>query len=123
MTLGSIGPSLEARLTLSLLDFLGSPVALSFIIDTAFSGFLALPPSVIAHLSLPRIGDHQVVLADGSTITRTYYEARVEWAGRIRTCRAVELDGDPLIGINFFWGQRITMDIVVGGPVTIEPIP
>jgi clan AA aspartic protease len=123
MNLGTMGPNLDPRVTLNLLDLLDNPVALSFIIYTAFSGFLALPPSVIAHLGLPRLGDHQVVLADGSTIKRTYYEARVEWNGRVRTCRAAELDTDPLVGINFFWGHRITMDVVVGGPVTIEPIP
>ena len=63
------------------------------------------------------------MLADGSTITQEYYEARVEWQGNIRTVRAVEMGTEPLVGINFLWGHRVTVDVVVGGDVTIEPLP
>jgi predicted aspartyl protease len=123
MIQGTVGACLEARITLNLLDAMDSAVALSVTIDTAFSGFLALPPSVIAHLGLPSLGVHPVILVDGSTIARTNYEARVEWKETVRTVRVIEMDGDPLVGINFLWGQRLTIDIIVGGPVTIEPIP
>ncbi len=123
MIRGTIGPALEPRITLNLLDAFDNPVTLGMIIDTAFSGFLVLPPAVITHLGLPSLGAQQIVMVDGSTITRANFEARVEWNGIIRTVRAVEMDGDPLIGINFLWRQRITLDVVVGGPVTVEPIP
>ena len=123
MIRGAVGSRLEARITLTLLDAADSPMSLGVVIDTAFSGFLALPSAVIAHLALPSLGRHDVVLADGSTITQEYYEARVEWQGSIRTVRAVEMGTEPLVGINFLWGHRLTIDVVVGGDVTIESLP
>jgi predicted aspartyl protease len=123
MIRGAVGPSLESRITLTLLDAADSPVTLGLVIDSAFSGFLALPTAVVTHLVLPSLGRHDVVLADGSTITRNNYEARVEWQGTIRTVRAVEMGTEPLVGINFLWGHRLTIDVVVGGDVTIEPLP
>jgi clan AA aspartic protease len=123
MIRGAVGSRLEARITLTFLDAAGSPVTLGVVIDTAFSGFLALPSAVIAHLAVPSLGRHDVVLADGSTITQEYYEARVEWQGTIRTVRAVDMGTEPLVGINFLWAQRITIDVIVGGDVTVEPLP
>lgn len=47
------------------------------------------------------------------------------WSGRERfgATRAVEMVTNPLVGINFLWGHRLIIDIVVGGDVTVEPIP
>jgi hypothetical protein len=29
----------------------------------------------------------------------------------------------PLIGMSLLYGSRVTLDVVDGGPVTIEPVP
>jgi predicted aspartyl protease len=123
MIRGAVGVHLEARFSLTFLDAADNPLLLDVEIDTGFGGLIALPPDVIAHLALPFIANYDVELADGSKITRPNYEARVEWQGTVRTVRAIEMGTVPLVGINFFWGHRITIDVRIGGDVTITPIP
>ena len=78
---------------------------------------------MITHLGLPFFGNFQVALADGRQSYYPCYLARVEWQGVIRTVRAYEMGTNPLVGINFLWGHRLTIDVVVGGDVTIAPLP
>jgi clan AA aspartic protease len=123
MVRGGVNARLEPVLSLTLLDPADSPLLIDAAIDTGFSGYLALPPLVIVQLALPRLGPGTLTMADASSIPCTYYEARVEWEGAIRTVQAIELNGDPLIGIRLLLGHRLTIDAVLGGDVTIEPLP
>jgi clan AA aspartic protease len=120
---GGVGPRLEPRFTLVFLDAVDAPLSLDVSIDSGFAGLIALPTAVIIHLGLPFLFDAPVELAGGSRVSRPCYEARVQWGGQIRTVRALELGDEPLIGINFLWGHRLTIDVVVGGDVTVEPLP
>jgi len=120
---GGVGPNLEARFTAALLDDADAPLAIDLAIDTGFAGFLALPPAVITQLNLPSLGDIDVELADGTISPRPCYLARIEWLGTIRMVRAFELGNQALVGINFLWHHRLTIDVVVGRDVTIEPLP
>jgi len=123
MILGGVGPRLEPRIPLTFLDSADSPLTIDAAIDTGFAGFLALPSSLIAHLNLPHMGDYPIELADGNQILCPCYEARVQWFGTVRTVRAYELGLNLIVGINFLWRLRLSIDVHVGGPVTIEPIP
>lgn len=123
MIRGGVNPRLEPQFTITLLDPADNPFPLVVVLDTGFAGLLALPPAVTTHLALPVLGNMPIELADGSTVYRPWYEAGVEWQGGVRTVRAVEMATIPLVGINFLWGHRVTIDVVVGGDVTIQPIP
>jgi clan AA aspartic protease len=120
---GGVGPDLDPRFTLVCLDAAVSPLSIDVAIDTGFVGFVALPTDLILQLNLPLITNIRVELADGSEIIRQCFEARVDWNGTVRTVRAFDLGPDPLAGINFLWGHRLTIDIKVGGDVTVEPLP
>lgn len=89
MIRGRVSPRLEPRISLTFLDVVDNPLLLDVEIDTAFAGFVALPPDVIAHLSLLYIGEYPVELADGSQTVYPCYFARVEWQGSVRTVRAM----------------------------------
>jgi predicted aspartyl protease len=123
MIQGGVSPRLEPKVALTFLDLVDAPLTLDLTIDTGFAGFLALTADVITHLALPLIGEFPVELADGTESFRPCYEARVQWQNSVRTVRAFDLGPDLLVGINFFWGQRIAIDVIVGGAVTIGPIP
>lgn len=123
MIRGGVSARLEPRIALTFLDSADSPLVLDVEIDTAFAGFIALPTDVIALLGLPFFSNFQVALADGSQSYYPCFLARVEWQGSVRTVRAYEMRTNPLVGINFLWGHRLTIDVVVGGDVTIEPLP
>jgi predicted aspartyl protease len=122
MIRGAVSQRLEPRISLTFLDAADTPLHLDVEIDTAFAGFIALPPDVIAHLGLPPAGVFAITLADGRPVNTSCYFARVEWQGSIRTVRAYEMGTNPLLGINFLWGHRLTIDVKVGGDVTVEPL-
>ena len=35
----------------------------------------------------------------------------------------LDADGGPLVGMSLLYGSRVTLDVVDGGPITIEPLP
>ena len=92
------------------------------VIDTAFNGFLTLPPNVIAALGLRRLGFGRVLLADGSDEYLDIYEAVVMWDGHLRV---VEVDGahtDALVGMALLDGHELRIAVVAGGTVRIEAL-
>ena len=72
---GGVGPMLEPRISVTLLDITDYPLVLDVTIDTGFTGFLALPSSIITQLCLPSMSKVPIELADGSTVNRMYYDA------------------------------------------------
>ena len=65
--------------------------ALEAIIDTGFSGFLTLPPSTVASLSLAWLGREQGILADGRAELFDVFRAEVNWDGQPRAGAASTL--------------------------------
>lgn len=94
-----------------------------FQIDTGYTGFLTLPPETIQELRLPRRGNSLVELAEGSQQRLDQYAARVDWHGQGRVVPALEMPGEPLLGMAMLWGSRLTVDAMEGGAVSIEEIP
>jgi predicted aspartyl protease len=123
MILGKVNAKLDAVATLSVLDSADHVHPISTVVDTGFNGHLTLRPAMIARFGLPRTGAVRVQLADGSSSYRHYFGARVVWDGAARTVEALELETDPLLGMNMLSGARLTIDVVDGGAVTIDSIP
>ena len=122
MITGVVTSTCEATLRLTLNGTGGQQEDIEAIIDTGFSGFLTLPPALIASLDLPWRGREQAVLGDGSLHLYDVYSASVIWdrAGRIVEIDAV--DTDPLIGMGLLYGYDIRIQVVEGGSVTIEAL-
>jgi clan AA aspartic protease len=93
------------------------------VLDTGFTEYLSLPPSLIALLALPYVTLDRVMLADGSIVRSRVYEARVVWEGQERIVSAHATQGTPLIGMSLLYDHLLTMEVVDGGAVTIEPLP
>ena len=123
MIIGRVSTTLEPKISLKILDSAGSPILLNVMIDTGFTGFLALPSNLVEHLCLPWIAKVPVELADGSEVSLHYYYAQIEWRGVIRTVRAIEMNSDPIIGTQLLWGHHLTIDMIVDGEVTVTPHP
>ena len=92
-------------------------------IDTGYTGFLTLPPETIQELQLPRRGDLLVEVAAGNRQRLDRYVVRVHWHGQGRVVSALEMPGEPLLGMGLLWGSRLTVDAMEGGAVSIEEIP
>lgn len=83
---------------------------------------MALPMRLIRDLNLPRRTPRIGVLADGSTVVMEMYKADISWNGGARNILVFAAEGDPLIGMALLTGYKVTLEVVVGGTVTIETL-
>ncbi len=93
------------------------------VIDTGFNGYLILPIDLVNHLELQPAGNRRATLGDGTTVVLEVFLAKVIWHGREREVLVLQAEGGPLIGMSLLYGNRVTLTIVNGGGVTIEPLP
>jgi clan AA aspartic protease len=93
------------------------------IVDTGFSGFLTLPPLLIATLGLPYRRRGCAILADGSESLFDVHEATVIWDGQTRRVAAGIADTDPLVDMALLYSHELTVQAVEGGGVFIRALP
>jgi len=91
-------------------------------VDTGFNGFLSLHLSMIHELQLPAIGARQAKLADGTRAVLETFAATVTWEGIGQSVSVVESDGGCMLGMAMLKNSRLTIDVVEGGPVVVEPL-
>ncbi len=122
MITGTVNASREAIISCTVRGPAGQQREIEAVIDTAFNGFLTLPPDAIAALGLSRLGLGRVLLADGGEECLDIYEAVVMWDGQPRV---VEVDGaqtDALVGMALLDGHELRIAVVVGGTVRIDAL-
>lgn len=119
-----VGPVIVAGITLTVLGNDAGSEDIPFLIDTGFGGALALPIHIIRRLNLPPAeGDYtEVILADGSTETVGRYVAHVLWHGRMREVNLLNLECEPLVGMDLLRGSNISVDAAPGGVVAIAEL-
>jgi len=122
MISGTVTPKGRAIIHLSIQGPSGASELTDAAVDTAYNGSLALPAHLIAALRLPHLGSRQTTLADGSGVMVRTFRAIIQWHGRPRRVDVVEVRDGALIGMSLLRGSRLTVDVVVNGPVRIEPI-
>ena len=121
---------LEAVVSLSVQGDGDAIEGVDLIIDTGYTGELALPQDVIDRLDL-QTAEYEdadddvaptVILADGTIRGVSVYFATVWWHDRLRT---VEVDGIgdvSLIGMGLLQGSNLNVDAIPGGLVTITEL-
>ena len=123
MIAGVVNTHLEATVRLAIHDASGQPHDVAVIVDTAYNGFLTLPPAQVAALGLALKAQQQVLLADGSIQAIDFYEATVIWDGQPVTVDVDEIDAPPLIGTALLRAHELRVSFVSGGLVRIEALP
>jgi len=123
MISGTVTGGREAIVELVVLGPGGRSELIEAVVDTGFNGYLTIPPSLTARLALPLAGSEPARLADGGLVSLDFHRATVLWDGKLRDVLSIAADNDPLIGMALLDGFRLTLDAVLGGPVTIEPLP
>ena len=91
-------------------------------LDTGFNGSFALPPSSIRRLGLTALESRVVTFANGESEECPVYAVAVIWNGERVSLPVFGLGDTPLIGMALLRGSRVTMDVVEGGAVEIEPL-
>ncbi|MDQ3813607.1 MAG: clan AA aspartic protease [Armatimonadota bacterium] len=123
MITGAVNADLEATIPLIVRDANAQEQEIEVLIDTGFSGFLTLPPSLIASLGLTWRGQEPGILADGSMQLFDVYAATVIWDGQPRTVETDAAETEPLIGMGLIEGHDLRIQAIAGGTVTIEALP
>ena len=123
--IGDLGDLIEAEITLTILGNGAGNEDIPFVIDTGFTGALALPIHIISRLNLPPADDDEteVILADGSAETAGVYVASLLWHGQPSEVEVFDLGSEPLAGMELLRGCNISIDAAPGGIVTIAELP
>lgn len=118
------GDAIEAWITLTVAGDGDTTADVAFLIDTGFSGEVALPYSIISQLNLqPSTRDDMAIsLADGSSGTASVYIAYISWHGRLREVNLLNLECEPLVGMDLLRGSNISVDAAPGGVVAIAEL-
>ena len=95
---------------------------LEFVLDTGFTGDLLLPANAIQRLQVVPHNEINASLADGQDVQLRGWQVSVLWHDRIRRVVIAQADGEPLVGMGLLQGSRVTIDVQVGGDVTIEEL-
>ncbi len=117
---GEVNSAYEAIIPLSLQGPAGRTQQVEAVIDTGFTGFLTLPPSLVAELGLVFRGTSEATLADGSGVSFDAYDATVLWEGDPRVVLVDEADTTPLVGMLLLDRHNLNIDVESGGRVLIR---
>lgn len=122
MMFGSVNNNCEALIKVAV-GHVGSPkITVDAVIDTGFTSFFSLPPSVITSLGLPWHYRDIGTLGDGSEVIFEIYKASVIWDGQEQIIDVVASDADPLVGMGLLYGFQLQIEAVEGGLVKIEAL-
>lgn len=123
MITGTVNDNLEAIVRLTVRDAAGYPQEVELLLDTGFTGPLALPAALISSLGLARHSSGTAVLANGSLDSFDIYPVEVDWDGSPRRTLVQALGGVPLLGMELLVGHDVRIRAEAGGNVQIEAIP
>lgn len=111
------------RVTLSLPQRDGGPLVVEFIVDTAFDGALTLPSALLERLDVAPATDRRLVrLADGTRGRAIAYEISLTWTGEPQLVEVLELENNPLLGIELLSENLVQIEMTDGGTVEISPL-
>ena len=113
----------EPLIRLTIRGFRGRQQEIEAVVDSGYTGWLTLPPPVIAALNLRWRTFGRGILADGSLSSFDVYQANVVWDGRVRPVFVDEFDVTPLVGMGLLRGYEYKMQVRARGKVTIRRLP
>ena len=122
MMFGVVNNNCEAIIKVVVGCIGSSKITVDAVIDTGFTSFLSLPPSIITELGLSWHYRDIGTLGDGSEVIFEIYKAEVIWDGQNQIIDVAASDADPLVGMSLLYGFKLQIEAVEGGTVTIEAL-
>jgi clan AA aspartic protease len=120
--IGQVTDAHEAVINLTIIGPHNDQLQIEAVLDSGFTDYLTLTTTTIAQLQLQFLDTTECQLADGRIVSMQSFQATVEWHGTRRDILVLAADGQPLLGMSLLLGSRVTMDVVIGGELRIEPI-
>ena len=98
--------------------FKGYKKPVEVLIDTGFSGYLALPQKLINKLKLKRIGEGRYLTAHGKYLIIKVYLAFIHLFGKIEKVTVIVTKGShALVGMSLFYNRTLKICGVCGDVV------
>jgi clan AA aspartic protease len=123
MITGVVTADREALIRLEVQGPAGQVEDVDAVIDTAFEGWLSLPPALIARLGLVWRRRGRALLADGTDSIFDIYEGTAIWDGQPRRIAVDEADLMPLVCMALLEGFELTIQVRSSGQVIIRALP
>ena len=117
---GVVNARNEAVIRLALHGPTGQSREVDAVIDTGYSEYLTLPPTVVTALGLPFVGFMRASLADGSEVPFNLYAVTVLWDDDPIDVNAYQSNSIPLVGMALLRGHNLNIDVERGGRVVIQ---
>jgi clan AA aspartic protease len=109
------------RAVLALLGDSGR-IEVEFVVDTGFTGTLAMPSHWLVTVGATLEGARLIQLADGTERHTAIYAVEVEWYGESRIVPVTVIEDEPLIGIGLMREHHLHVELTDGGEVLLEPL-
>jgi clan AA aspartic protease len=93
------------------------------IVDTGFTGLVALPREILSNLQLPRVGTVHVQYGDADVAALALYRAVIEWDGVERSVEVDCFGSNVLLGTALLAGHELRITFVINGTVEIARLP
>ena len=97
-------------------------IAIEFVVDTGYTGYLTLPAAAVAAVGLPFEYDLPANLADDSEVLVPVHSATILWNGGEQTARVLALGKRPLLGTAMLDGYELVVQFADSGLVTIDAL-
>lgn len=120
MIIGEIRDALP-RVEITLLGNSG-PVSVEVTVDTAFNGYLTLPPDILQQLGASPSIRVRNQLASGGEEYAVAAIVMLQWFDEVIPTEAIVYRNQPLLGMALLNGFHIDIEATEGGQVIIEPL-
>ena len=110
----------EAVITLPLQGPAGQAREVEAVVDTGYTGHLALPPELVVDLELPFAGTGWALLANAEAVNFAVHNVTVLWDRQPRYIEASVIGDTPLVGMALLEGHSLNIDVESGGSVVIQ---
>ena len=117
---GAVNGFLEAVVSIPVRGSEGQEREIDAVIDTGYSGNLALPPTLVAELELPFVIRSRSALADGTVVAFNVHGATVIWDGRSRYIDVDAVGVAPLLGMALMDSYSMFVEVTAGGRVVVQ---
>ena len=119
---GRVTSERRAMVATEIMDGAGNWTTIDVAIDTGFNGQLALPDRYVRQLGLTLDQNQRATPAIGQTRVVSSGYTYLLWDGLPMDVRVIQAGANPLLGMEFLWNHRITIDAITDGAVNITPL-
>ena len=119
--IGFVSPSLQPLVHLRL-RVEGAVHEIEAVIDTGFTGFLTLPPNLIAELKIARLSEVVMKVADGSEVSLRTFRVETFLDDVWSDTEVIETENTPLLGMSFLENHQLTIEVRDGGAVSVQTL-